>query len=476
MKIGFVVPEAVPYIKTGGLGDVAGTLPVYLKKLGIETSLIIPLYKKIKEKNIDLELVEESSVKIGGEEYNFSIYKDKENSEIGVYFVENDEFFLRDSLYNTKYGDYPDNYIRFAFFSKVSLDFLVKREGVDIIHVHDWQTSLLPVYKEIFYPNSNVKTVLTIHNIGYQGIFSKDVLSKVSLPDSLFNIDGLEFYGSINYLKGGILFSDYITTVSPSYAKEIQTKEFGFGLEGVLRKRRKDLFGILNGIDYSYWNPETDKFIKVNYGKESLEKKNENKKLLFNELGINFDPSLPLFSVVSRLVSQKGIDILIGGVDEIMKLPPNFILLGTGDKEFEEDLKSLGKKYHDKFVPLIKFDEGLAHRIYASGDFFLMPSKFEPCGLGQMIALRYGTVPIVRRTGGLKDTIQNYHEKTGCGNGISFDNYDVFDLIEAIKRGVKMFSNSEIYRRVQRIGMNCDYSWNSSSKEYLNLYRRLKEA
>ena len=473
MKIAFVVPEAVPYIKTGGLGDVAGTLPVYLTKLGFNTILILPLYKTIKDKNLELELVEKGDVKIGERALPFSIYKHKEAQ---VYFIENDEFFLRDSPYNTKEGDYPDNYIRFAFFSKVSLDFIVKKGDIDVIHVHDWQTSILPVYKELFYPNSKEKVVLTIHNIGYQGIFPQDVLKEISIPPSLFTIDGLEFYGNVNYLKGGILFSDCVTTVSPSYAKEIQTKEYGFGLEGILRKVRRKLFGIINGIDYSYWNPKVDKFIKVNYGKDSIDnKKLENKKLLFEELNLNFPLSLPLFSLISRLVSQKGIDILIEGFDDIMKLPLNFVLLGTGDKKFEEKLMSLGEKYRSKFIPLIKFDEGLAHRIYAASDFFLMPSKFEPCGLGQMIALRYGTVPIVRRTGGLKDTIQDYHEKTNCGNGISFDEYDSFDLIKSVERGVKIFREGKSYKKIQEIGMNCDYSWDSSAKEYLNLYRRLKE-
>ena len=472
MKIAFVVSEAVPYIKTGGLGDVAGTLPIYLNRLGFNTILILPLYKKIKDKNLELELVEKGNVKLGERTFPFSIYR---NREAQVYFIENDEFFLRDSPYNTKEGDYPDNYIRFAFFSKVSLDFIVKRGDTDVIHVHDWQTALLPVYKRLFYPDIKEKVVLTIHNIGYQGIFSKDVLKEISLPPSLFTIDGLEFYGNVNYLKGGILFSDCVTTVSPSYAKEIQTKEYGFGLEGVLRKIRNKLYGILNGIDYSYWNPETDKFIKVNYGKENLHKKSENKLLLFKELNIDFDPSLPLFSIISRLVPQKGIDILIEGFDDIMKLPLNFVLLGTGDREFEEKLMSLGEKYRNKFIPLIKFDESLAHRIYAASDFFLMPSKFEPCGLGQMIALRYGTVPVVRRTGGLKDTIQNYHEKTKCGNGISFDEYDSFELVRSVERGVKIFKDIDVYERIQKIGMSCDYSWDSSAKEYLNLYRRLKE-
>ena len=475
MKIFFVAPEATPYVKTGGLGDVTGTLPKYLKDLGVVISLILPFYKIIKEKKIPLNKVFSSAFSLNGNNFFYSVYKNNDNSEFDTYFIENDDLFFRDGIYSKKGIDYLDNYIRYSFFSLASLKYIFESGDCDVIHIHDWQTSLIPVYKKIYYPKREEKVLLTIHNIAYQGIFNKEILKEIDLPESVFNIEGLEFYGNVNFLKGGIVFSDFINTVSSSYGKEIQKEEFGFGLHNLLLKRRECITGIINGIDYSYWNPEIDKYIKVPFALETIDKKRENKNFLYEELGVSFDLEKPLFSIISRITSQKGFDILFEGFEELMKLPLNLIILGTGDIEDEKELKKFGEIYKEKFIPIIKFDEELSHKIYASSNFFLMPSKFEPCGLGQLIALRYGAVPLVRRTGGLKDTIQNYHEKTNCGNGITFDNYNSFELLEAIKRAAKIFENKKVYKKIQESGMKCDYSWRSSSKEYLRLYNKIKE-
>jgi len=475
MKITFVTSEAIPYAKTGGLADVAGTLPKYLKKLGVEVSSLLPLYKIIKDKKIPLLKISSSTLTLGDKKFVYSIYKNNDGAEFDTYFVENDKLFFRDELYNQNGVDFSDNYLRYAFFCLASLKFIIDSGGVDIIHAHDWQASLIPVYKTLFFPERREKVLLTIHNLSYQGIFPREVLKEIDLPESLFHIEGLEFYGKVNFLKGGIIFSDFLSTVSSSYSKEIQTTEFGFGLHDLLLKRKDYLTGIINGIDYSYWNPETDPYIPFPFSLKNVNKKRENQKFLFQKLGISFDWKKPLFAMVSRITSQKGFDLLLDIFPELMNLPLNFIILGTGEWEYENRLKDYAKIYQDKFIPVIKFDEELSHQIYAASDFFIIPSKFEPCGLTQLIALRYGSIPIVRRTGGLRDTIQDYHEKTNCGNGLSFDNYNSFELLEVIKKALKIFAHQPIYQQIQKLGIKCDYSWTSSSQEYIRLYNLIKE-
>jgi len=472
MRVIFIASEANPYIKTGGLGDVTGSLPKYLRKLGVEVFLILPLYKNIKEKKLDLEFIDENEIIIDNNVYRFKFYKDRLNFDYNQFFIENDYFFDRKGIYNENNVDYPDNYLRFGLFSLASLKLSIKNLKPDIIHIHDWQTSLVPVYNKIILNNS-VKTILTIHNLAYQGIFNKDSIKSLGLPDNLFSIDKLEFYGNINFLKGGILFSDYITTVSPTYSKEIQKDEFGFGLQGVLKNRRENLIGILNGIDYDYWDPEKDKMIYKNYNFNNIGFKKENKTALFKELNVNFDIEKPLYSIITRITNQKGIDLILEIFDKFMELPINFIILGTGDKDVENRFLELNKIYENRFLSLIIFDEDLSHKIYASSDFFLMPSKFEPCGLSQMISLRYGTIPIVRSTGGLRDTIIEYNENVGCGNGFVFYDYESYELLDAIKRSLNLYNNNEKLLKVIRIGMNSNFSWENSSKEYLKLYNQL---
>ncbi|MBC7194839.1 MAG: glycogen synthase GlgA [Caldisericia bacterium] len=472
MKITFVASEAHPYIKTGGLGDVVGSLPKYLKKENIGTSLIIPFYKKIKERSLNLEYITEIEININDKIFNFKILKDKENNEIETFLIENDFLFFRDGIYNENNIDYPDNHLRFGLFSLASLKFIKDFLKSDIIHIHDWQTSFLSIYNKIL-SGYNLKTILTIHNLAYQGLFEKSALIDLSLPNYLYSIEYLEFYGKVNFLKGGIIFSDFVSTVSPNYAKEIQKNEFGFGLDGVLKSNSNKVFGILNGIDYEYWNPEEDKFIYKNYNYSTIFNKKLNKEFLYKELNLNFINDYPLYSMITRVTDQKGIDLIINIYDRLMKEDLYLIILGTGDKNYENSLKELSEKYKSKSIFINRFDEVLSHKIYASSDFFLMPSKFEPCGLSQMISLRYGTIPIVRSTGGLRDSVIEFNERIGCGDGFVFYDYDEDELFDAIKRSLKIFNDKEKMNKIIKIGMNSDFSWERSIKEYIEIYKKL---
>jgi starch synthase len=454
MRVIFATSEAVPYAKTGGLGDVCGTLPSYLKKLGIDVSVILPMYKGISgEKFMDLEL--------GTEKAKVTIFKDRE-----AYFIENSEFFHRDGLYGTPEGDYPDNCERFVFFSKCVVEFL-KTNNFDIIHCHDWQTALIPLYVKKY--NLNCKTVFTIHNLGYQGRFPKEKFSILGLEWDYFTPEGIEFYGDINLLKAGIIYSDTITTVSPTYAKEIQTPEFGFGLEGVLKKYSYKLYGILNGIDYNIWDPGNDSFLYKPY--DNFTDKQINKLELTSECLL--DSKRPLIGMVSRIAGQKGFDLLVKVLDDIIALNYNFILLGFGEEHYSIKLKKFAESYPGRISVNLKFDETLAHRIYAGSDFFLMPSRYEPCGLGQMISLKYGTIPIVYKTGGLADTVIQFNPQNFSGNGFVFDVYSAESLVEVLKFAYVIYCQTEIFKMLSENCMKYDFSWNRSAAEYKNIYEKL---
>jgi starch synthase len=469
VKIFFVASEAMPYVKTGGLGDVTGSLPAALHSLGADTHLILPFYGTIMAKNLPLEQVMTHTLAMGGRSLTYTVLRHEQTC-----FIAQNEFFDRDNLYNTREGDYPDNWLRFAFFARAALETILALGGCDVIHVHDWQAALLPVYLRVLYPERREKTLLTIHNIAYQGLFSPEILPDIGLPSSVFTVDGLEFYGNVNYLKGGIVSADEVNTVSPTYAREIQTEEYSFGLHGILATRREHLNGILNGIDYSYWDPSTDGALPHLYSPSSLAGKAQDKKSLLKETGLATEPDRPLFVIVSRLVAQKGLDLVLDAFDQMMLLPMNLMILGTGDTEIEAALVAKAAAYPGRFVFSQKFDEGMAHRMYAGSDFFLMPSRFEPCGLSQMIALRYGSIPVVRTTGGLKDTVQDVHPRTGTGNGISFDDATPSEFLDAVRRAVKLYVDADAFRRVQAIGMACDFSWRASAREYLALYQSME--
>ncbi len=478
MKILMVSSEVIPYAKTGGLADVTGTLPSALKKLNHEVRVVMPKYKSIDfGRTKPIKVIEKYPINFGAQKEFCTIYEGKRDDGVIFYWIENDNFFGRRGLYGGEKGDYKDNAERFAFFSLGAIEVIRRKLFTpDIIHIHDWQTSLIPVYLKNNFSKekiSKIPVVFTIHNISYQGIFEKKVMPVIGLDRSLFTTDKLEFYGKLNILKGGILFSDYITTVSPTYASEILTKEFGVGLEGVLKIRKKNLTGILNGIDYKLWNPGSDKFIRYAFSPKMLGGKLLNKSYLERKLNLEKDINKPLLGMVSRLAEQKGLDIFAQILQDIVEEDVHIVVLGKGDKIYEELLKNIASKYPDKIKVRIGFDNELAHQIYAGSDMFLMPSRFEPCGLGQLIAFKYGTVPIVHSTGGLRDTVQEFSPDTLTGNGFVFDKYNSFSFLKAVRRALRVFKSGKKWKRLIGNCMELDFSWETSAKKYIKLYEKL---
>jgi len=461
MKIAMVASEVVPFAKTGGLADVLGALPLALEYCGHEIIVIMPGYKCITDAKLKISRV--------SQDVTASVM----GKNIKVFFIENKDYFNRDGLYGDKNGDYKDNLERFAFFCRRALDLLKEINfSADILHLHDWQASLAAAYLKNLYPGisfySRIKCVLTLHNLGYQGVFAKEKFPKLGFGWGLFDIDGFEFYNKVNLLKGGMVFADFINTVSPTYADEIQTKELGFGLDGFLRKRKNVLSGILNGVDYSIWDPNTDKFIRQNFSLASLEDKTLNKEDLQKTCGLPIDKNIPVLGIVSRLAQQKGFDILAQGLEELSKMNAQLVILGAGDLKYQEILKAAAKKYPKVISLNLKFDEPLAHKIYAGSDIFLMPSKYEPCGLGQLISLRYGTIPLVFKTGGLADTINK-------NNGFVFSQYAKEELLKIINRAILVFKNKNTWVSLINNAMECDFSWKVSADKYAQLYAKLKK-
>ncbi len=482
MKILLASSEVVPFSKTGGLADVAGTLPYALKEVeDCDVRVIAPFYKMTKDKNFQMKKVaniDEPSL-LGGLE-SFALLESELNG-VKFYFVEHDGYFDRDALYGTPEGDYEDNAKRFGFFSKAILASLVHLGFYpDTIHLNDWQTALVPLYKNIYFeeehPLTKSKVLFTIHNLAYQGLFGAEVIKEIGIPEEFFTMYALEFYGKLNFMKSGILYSDAVSTVSKRYAREILTPEYGCGLEGLLKTRENDLYGILNGADYDHWNPERDTLIPVNYGPKSIEKKADCKKELMKQMKISLPLSTPLLGYVGRLAEQKGIDLMADILSDVLKQGASFILLGTGDAKYERIFVDMNKKYAGKIGITLGFDNKLAHLIEAGVDMFLMPSRYEPCGLNQMYSLKYGTIPVVRATGGLDDTIIDYSSYPERGNGFKFENADSYDFMETIKRALRIFKNEKKWRELQLKGMNADFSWKRSAREYMSLYRKMTGA
>lgn len=475
MKVAFVVSECVPFAKTGGLADVAGALPSKLADMGHEVILVMPHYRKVKETAPDVQPTGKTvSVPIGDEIVAADLLETEQNG-VRFYFIDNDRYYDRDQLYGTPEGDYHDNAARFMFFSKAALAALKALDfKPDIIHCHDWQSGLVPALVKEYRPKNgfflNTRCVFTIHNLAYQGIFWHLDMPMTGLPWSYFTPDGFEYYGKINMIKSGIVYSDVVTTVSEKYAREIQTEEYGCGMEGVLSARNDRLFGVLNGVDYDVWSPEKDKFIAAPFSVDDTAGKIECKKDLLKEYGLPYNPKRPLISVISRLADQKGFDLIADDIDKIMKLDINFILLGTGEQKYHDLFTRIGKRFKKRAGIRIDFDNALAHKIEAGSDMFLMPSRYEPCGLNQIYSLRYGTVPIVRATGGLDDTIVDYDPETGRGNGFKFSDYTAEALIETIKRAVKLFADKKHWDQLVHNAMTCDFSWNESARKYVKLY------
>lgn len=477
MNVLIASPEAVPFCKSGGLADVAGALPKELEKLGAKVSLILPLYKKVKReglKSLDLKI----RVPISNRIEEAFLWKGKTGNDVPVYFIEKDKYYDRPELYQTPEGDYSDNAERFIFFSRAILESL---KTIDLrphlIHSNDWQTAMVPVYLKTLYRDDpffkNTATLFTIHNLGYQGLFWHFDMHLTGLGWEYFTPEGIEFYGKINLLKGGIIFSDIINTVSRTYSKEIQTEEYGFGLDGVLRKRKDDLYGIINGIDYNEWNPASDRYIPFSYSLNDISGKAICKKALQREMGLE-DEDSPLIGMITRLTIQKGIDILSESIKDLMRLDLKLLILGEGEEAYQKILINISKRYPRRVGLRIGFDPILARKIYAGSDFFLMPSRYEPCGLGQMISLRYGTIPIARKTGGLADTIKEFSYKTyrTTGNGFLFKEYSADALLKAIKKALRFYEDKNLWRIILSNAMSSDFSWEASARKYLGLYKK----
>ncbi|MFD4931709.1 glycogen synthase GlgA [Peribacillus butanolivorans] len=473
MNVLFAASECAPFIKTGGLGDVIGALPKALKKQGVHVSVILPKFEDLPfHFKQDMRHITSIEVPVGWRQQFCGIEKLIANG-ITYYFLDNEYYFKR----HGSYGFFDDGE-RFAFFSRAILEALpYLEEKPDIIHCHDWQTGLVSVLKKAHYHNhpfyQDIKTVFTIHNLRYQGVYSKTVLAELlDLSELYFNIDGLEFHGNVSYLKAGIAFSNIVTTVSPSYAEEIQTAYYGENLNGFLSKRSGDLRGIINGIDYEEYNPVTDEFLSIPFN--TYDGKMKNKRQLQESLNLPVNDGIPVISMVTRLVDQKGIDLILHVFHEMINQGIQFILLGTGDEQYESVFRNLADQYPNQVSVNTYFDEGLARRIYAGSDLFLMPSQFEPCGIGQLLAMRYGTLPIVRETGGLRDTVIPYNQFTDEGNGFSFTNYNAHDMLHTIEQSVGMYKfQPKRWKKLVENTMKLDFSWASSSVKYLDLYESL---
>lgn len=468
MRILFCSSEAFPYAKTGGLADVSGALPKALFLEGVEVMLALPKYK-------DVGYLTEDKIYIGDKEFLAVGEEPAEKIEgVKTLFIRQEELFLRDSLYG-----YPDDALRFILFNKAVLSFIKKLNWKpDVIHCNDWQTGLIPVYLKTILKDDEfydgIATIFTIHNLAYQGNFPPDTLHLAGLPPELFTFEKLEFWGNFSFMKGGLVFSELITTVSPRYAEEIKTPQFGAGMEGVLAYRKDRLRGILNGIDYDVWNPATDSLLYVNYDLSSLERKKENKRFLQKEAELP-EKDVPLIGMVSRLASQKGFDILLSCMDSLLEKELQLVILGKGEKDIEEGLKAKAEKYKEKLRVFIEYNEKLSHRIYAGSDMFLMPSLFEPCGLGQMIAMRYGTVPIVREVGGLADSVEEFNPERLEGCGFLFKDYSPEALAEAISKALYFYKKPDLWHKIQENCMRKDFSWRSSAKKYIEIYKEAME-
>jgi len=482
LKILFVTSEAVPFAKTGGLADVAGALPKSLQAMGCEVKVMMPYYRMVKNSGLPHQYMgEEIEVSLGEEKLKADIYQGHLNQDIPIYFIGREEFFDREYLYSTPKGDYFDNAERFIFFSKAILNFC-QRSGFspDIIHHHEWQTGLIPAYLKSASQNdpfySQTAAVFTIHNIAYQGLFKKEKFWLTGLPTEMYNPEGIEFWERINFMKAGIVYADAVNTVSKKYSEEIQTPEYGYGLEGILRKRKESLFGILNGVDYEDWDPSHDPHLIARYDLKNISGKRECKKDLLKEF--HLPPSLenaPLFAMISRLADQKGFDLLMEILQPLFALDIGFVLLGTGEQKYHDLFTQVAQKYPEKAGIRIAYDDRLAHKIEGGADFFLMPSKYEPCGLNQIYSLKYGTIPVVRATGGLDDTILHYDPASKKGNGFKFTRYDAKEFLNTIKGAIGFYSQPGHWKQLLQNAMTADFSWKRSAEAYLQLYRKALE-
>jgi starch synthase len=478
MRILFVASEALPYAKTGGLADVIEALPRALVKLGHEVAVFLPRYRGIKGTSVSLP----SLTIPQGTRLRFpAIVNGGLHRGVRYFFLDDPFYFDRDGIYGDKNREYPDNAERFTEFSRAAIELAKQAWMPDLVHCHDWQTAMVPVLLRSSYADDplvrDLPVVFTIHNMGYHGIFPKEVLDRAGIPAAVFQPAGIEFFGNLNFLKGGLVYSDYLTTVSRKYAEEIQTSEFGFGLEGVIRMRADRLVGILNGVDYSAWSPDRDTLIPMKYSSKNLAGKRECKLALLDEFKLLKDnPNRPVMGIVSRFADQKGFDLIASIARELLQEDVLVAVLGTGERRYEELFRALATDFPGKVGAVIAYDNRLAHLVEAGADIFLMPSRYEPCGLNQIYSLRYGTVPVVRATGGLDDTIKPFDLEHGTGTGFKFWEYSGSALLHAIQQALHHYSDEGVWKRIQLNGMAQDFSWNTSAAEYAKLYEAARVA
>ncbi len=489
LKILFVTSEVVPFVKTGGLADVSSALPQKLLEMGHQIRIVVPKYGAIDERKFKIHEVvrlKDLSANIGDKEVIFSLRSSflvGQKARVQLYFLDNEEYFgSRHSLYADPISgkDFKDNDERFILLAKSVFELINKLGWVpDIIHCNDWQCGLIPAYlknefagQELF---ENIKSIFTVHNLLYQGVFAKSTFAKTGLPAELNSDEGILHKGKVNFMKSGLVFADLINTVSETHAGEIcKDDNYGAGLKDTLVKRKKDVYGIINGIDTSIWNPEKDKKIAKKYSIKKIEDKEENKKALLDKFGLDYKEGVPVIGMIGRLFDTKGFDVLQKGFKELMKLDIQLVLLGTGDKKYHKFFESTLMDNDEKFACYLGFDDELAHLIEAGSDMFLMPSRYEPCGLNQMYSLVYGTVPIVHKTGGLADTVENFIDKDGTGNGFVFSKYDVASMIKEIKRAIKVYTtDKKSWQKIMKTGMKSDFSWLNSAKSYVELYKKI---
>jgi starch synthase len=468
----FVASEGLPFSKTGGLADVVEALPKALVAQGHEVAVVLPRYRGTKATAI---VIPSLTIPMGGRLRFPGVADGTVFHGVRYFFVDDPAYFDRDGLYGGSAGDYPDNAERYSEFCRAAIEISKHIWPADVMHCHDWQTALVPVLLRTVYGDDplvkDIPVVFTIHNMGYHGNFPREVLERAGIPAVLFNPGALEFYGSVNFLKAGLIFSDYLTTVSRKYAEEIQTPEFGYGLDGVARERKDRLVGILNGVDYAAWSPDRDKFIAAKYSAKDLTGKQICKQDLLKTFDMPTEHlTRPLVGIVSRFADQKGFDLIAERAHELMREDLDLVVLGTGDKKYEELFRALAAAYPGRVGVKIAYDNAIAHKIEAGADIFLMPSRYEPCGLNQIYSLKYGTVPIVRATGGLDDTIETFDLEHGTGTGFKFSEYTGTALVWAVRQALHLFMDERIWRRIQLNGMAKDFSWKAPAAEYAKLY------
>jgi len=479
MRILLASSEVHPYSKSGGLADMAGALAKALGRAGHQVGIVTPLYRGIRDRFPEIQpLAWDMNLPLGRSWRRANVFTLDASPGVVVYFIDQPEYYDRTALYTESGADYADNAERFIFFSKAVVHlarFLPWQP--EVVHLHDWQAGLVPIlmlHQKLTDGWVRVPhTCLTIHNLAYQGVFARQAYELTNLPLDYFNPNGIEFYGYMNCLKAGILYSDSITTVSPRYAREIMTEEFGCGLDAILRSRSEALTGILNGVDYDEWNTISNPYLKAPYDAENLAGKQIDKGELQHELRLPLRPDVPLFVNISRLADQKGIDIQLGALEEMLAADLQFVLLGSGSPDYEAAYQRLARRYPKKAAIKIGFDQGLSHRIEAGGDLFLMPSRYEPCGLNQMYSLRYGTIPIVRITGGLDDSVVDISEDLERADGIKFGEYSVRALAKAIRKALVLFPRTDLINHFRQNGMAADFSWDRTAARYVEVYESL---